>query len=87
MISLQPSFSMAKHTIRPVLAGTVPVLRALSRRPGQSNKMSRVSIQSARIVPHSGVARLSAARGRPIKSHPFHTSNLLTIFKMYEDQR
>jgi len=32
-----------KHrlTIRPVLAGTVPVLRALSRRPGQSTKMSR----------------------------------------------
>ena len=62
---------IARHTIRPVLAGTVAVLRVLSRRPGQSAKMSRLGIQSARIVPHSGVARLSAARGRPINVPPF----------------
>jgi len=66
-------------TIRPVLVGTVPVLRILSRRSGQSTKMSQLGIQSGRIVPDSGVARLSATRGGPIKCRPFHTSNLLTI--------
>jgi len=68
------------HTIRPVLAGTVPVLRVLSRRPGQSTKMSRLGIQPARIVPHSVEARSSAARDWPIKCRRFHTSDLLTIF-------
>jgi len=62
---LRNSEILIRHTIRPVSAGTVPVLRALSRRPGQSTKMSRLGIQSARIVPHSGVARLSAAISTP----------------------
>jgi len=59
--------SIIRLTIRPVLAGTVPVSRALSRRPGQSTKMSRLGIQSARIVPHNGVI---AGRGGPIKCRP-----------------
>jgi len=41
--------SLSRHTIRPVLAYTVP-LKALSRRPGQSTKKSRLSIQSAQPV-------------------------------------
>jgi len=32
-----------RHTIHPVLAGTVPVLRTLSRRPDQLTKMSRLA--------------------------------------------
>ena len=72
-------YVLVRQTIRLVLAGTVPVLRALSRRPGQSTKMSRLGIQSARIVPH--MWRSEA------KCRPFRTSNLLTIkFKMYKDQ-
>jgi len=43
------------------------------------NKMSRLGIQSDRIVPHSGVERLNVARGGPVKCRAFHTSNLLTI--------
>ena len=38
---------MARHTIRPVSAGTIPVLRLC---PGQSAKKSRLRIQSASIV-------------------------------------
>jgi len=38
---------MNRHTIRPVLAGTVPVGRLC---PGQSTKKSRLCIQSASIV-------------------------------------
>ena len=77
--SLYDDGCMTKHTICPVLAGIVLVLRALSRHPSQSTKMSQLGIQSARIVPHCGTARLSATQGRPIKCYPFHTSNLLTI--------
>jgi len=68
-----------RHTIRPVVAGPSR-FRGLC--PGQSTKMSRLGIQSARIVPHSGVAKLSAARSRPIKCHPFRTLKLLTIIEM-----
>ena len=42
-------FAGDRHTIRPVLARIVPVLRALSRSPGQSTKMSRLGIQPTRI--------------------------------------
>jgi len=38
-----------RHTIHPVLSGTVPVSRLC---PGQSTKKSRLRIQSANIVPH-----------------------------------
>jgi len=55
------SRGMTRHTICPVSARTAPVLKALSQHPGQSTKMSQLGIQSARMVPHSGVARLSAA--------------------------
>ena len=51
-IILEDTSPKPRHTIRPVLAGTVLVLRALSRRPGQSTKISRLGIQSAMIVPH-----------------------------------
>jgi len=71
--------TMIRHTTRPILAGTVPVLRALSRRPGQLTKMSRLGIQSARIVSHSGVARLRAALST--------TQICLQYFKMYKNQR
>jgi len=79
MTSLERMSCLVRHTTRPVLAGTVPGLRALSWHPGQSTKMSRLGIQSDRIVPHSGVVRQIASWGHPIKCRTFHTSNLLTI--------
>jgi len=65
--------------VTPASAPSELQLELIKRRPGQSTKMSRLGIQSARIVPHSGVARLSAAQGRLTKCRPFHTLYLLTI--------
>jgi len=76
LLSLMAKYTLpfSRHTVRPVLGGTVPVIRALSQRPGQSTKLSRLCIQSASKVPHRGVAWLlppgAGQKSAPISTPP-----------------